>query len=82
LLNALISWIKKGLSSCAAYNQLEKIGNMLADVENYIAKSIDGNNLLLDVRKFSIQCMAEKIHSVLLDRVYTTFPEKYRWRDD
>ena len=52
------------------------------NVENYIAKSIGGDSLLLDVGKFSIQCMAEKIHSVLLNKVHITFPEKYRWRDD
>jgi radical SAM superfamily enzyme YgiQ (UPF0313 family) len=82
MLKALICWIEKGFTLSDIFCQLERTKNLLMNVEKYIAGSIGGNGLLLDVEKFSIQCMAEKIHSILLNKVHITFPEKYRWRDD
>ncbi len=82
MLKVLISWIEKGFAFGDIYNQLEKVKSLLMNVENYIAKSVGENNLLLDVGKFSIQYIAEKIHSILLNKIHITFPEKYRWKDD
>lgn len=81
-LKALLFWIKSGFSYQDVIVQITRLKDRLADVEQHIVSASGLPQPILNVQNFSVTDLARRVHSILVNRAFRTFPEQYRWRDD
>jgi radical SAM superfamily enzyme YgiQ (UPF0313 family) len=81
-LKALISWTKSGFCYQDILSQITELKKQLIGIEQFIISAADLQQLTLNVSDLSVTDLAGKIHSLLVNKVFCTFPEQYRWRDD
>jgi len=81
-LQALISWTKSGVSFQDISGQVARLKDKLVEIEQFIVSAVNMPRPILNVRKLSSTDLASRVHSILVNKVFRTFPEQYRWRDD
>lgn len=81
-LQALISWTKSGFSFQDIAGQVARLKDKLEKIERFIVSAGKLPRSILNIREFSVTDLAGRIHSILINKVFRTFPEQYRWRDD
>jgi len=81
-LRSLLSWMKTGFSYQNIVSQIARLKNQLAKAEQHIISVSGLAESTLNVQSFSVTDLAGRIHSILVNKVFRTFPEQYRWRDD
>lgn len=81
-LKSLLSWVKVGFSYQDVVAQIAQLKDQLAKAEQHIVSVSDLAGPSLNVQNFSVTDLAGRIHSILVNKVFRTFPEQYRWRDD
>lgn len=79
---ALMSWVKKGFSYQDIVSQIARLKDRLTNIEHHIVLVSGLAEPNLNVQSFSVTDLAGRIHSILVNKVFRTFPEQYRWRDD
>ncbi|MEA2088687.1 MAG: radical SAM protein [Patescibacteria group bacterium] len=82
ILKALISWAKFGFSLKDIVGQIAQLKNQLINIEQFIVFSAELPYPILNTKEFSVTDLARRIHSILVNKVFWTFPEQYRWMDD
>lgn len=82
VLKALLSWVKSGFSYQDIIKQVSRLKNQLVRAEQHIVSVSGLTAPTLNVQRFSVNDMTGRIHSVMVNKVFRTFPEQYRWRDD
>jgi len=81
-LRSLLSWVKTGFSYQDIVSQVARLKDRLVKVEQHIVSVSSLAEPTLNVQSFSVTDLAGRIHSILVNKVFRTFPEQYRWRDD
>ncbi len=81
-LNFLISWIKAGFSYQDIVDQINRLRDQLVKMEQHIIFASGLIEPILNVQNFSVSDLAGKINFILINKIFRTFPEQYRWRDD
>ena len=81
-LRSLLSWMKAGFSYQDIVVQIVRLKDQLSKVEQHIVSVSGLAEPTLNVQSFSVTDLASKVHSILVNKVFRTFPEQYRWRDD
>ncbi|MFH1446192.1 MAG: radical SAM protein [Chloroflexota bacterium] len=81
-LRSLLSWVKSGFSYQDIVAQTTRLKDQLAKAEQHIVSVSGLAKPTLNVQSFSVTDLAGRIHSILVNKVFRTFPEQYRWRDD
>lgn len=81
-LKSLLSWVKEGFSYQDVVAQIARLKDQLAKAEQHIVSVSGLAEPTLNVQNFSVTDLAGRIHSILVNKVFRTFPEQYRWRDD
>lgn len=81
-LKALISWTTSGFCYQDILNQITQLKEQLISIEQFIISAADLQQSTLNVSDLSVTDLAGKINSLLVNKVFCTFPEQYRWRDD
>lgn len=81
-LRILISWVKSGFSYQDVVAQITCLQDRLINIEQFIVSSGNLRRPILNVKDFSATDLAGRINSILTSKVFRTFPEQYRWRDD
>ncbi|MCD4694425.1 hypothetical protein K8R62_03660, partial [bacterium] len=82
ILKALISWVKSGFSLKDIVGQIAQLKNQLISIEQFIVSAVKLPSPILNTRKLSVTDLSSRIYSILVNKVFRTFPEKYRWMDD
>ncbi len=80
LLRAAVSWIEQGGSMADVRRVLEDCEAEMSILERSIGSAVTVGSA--DRSRLSAAALAESIHTILKDRPYDSFPEKYRWADD
>lgn len=81
-LKALLHWVKSGFSYQDVVVQITRLKDQLTDIEKHIVSASGLSNPILNVKNFSATNLAGRVHSILVNKVFRTFPEQYRWMDD
>lgn len=81
-LRAVLSWAKTGFSYQDIVSQIARLKDQLAKAEQHIVSVSGLDEPILNVQNFSVTDLAGRIYSILVNKVFRTFPEQYRWRDD
>ncbi len=81
-LRSLLFWVKSGFNYQDIVTQITRIKDQLARAEQHIVSASGLAEPTLNVQSFSVTDLAGRIHSILVNKVFRTFPEQYRWRDD
>lgn len=81
-LMSLLNWVKAGFSYQKIVTQIACLKDQLVKTEQYIVSVSGLAEPALNVQNFSVTDLAGRIHSILVNKVFRTFPEQYRWRDD
>lgn len=81
-LQALISWAKSGFSLQDVARQITQLKDRLVAIEQFVVSAVKLPHSVLNIREFSATDLAGRIHSILVNKVFRTFPEQYRWMDD
>jgi len=82
ILKSLLSWVRTGFSYQDIATKIAHLKNQLAKAERHIVSVSGFAEPTLNVQSFSATDLASRIHSILVNKVFRTFPEQYRWRDD
>jgi radical SAM superfamily enzyme YgiQ (UPF0313 family) len=82
MLQALISWAKSGFSLQDIVRQITILKNRLVVIEQFVISAGNISCPILNTHGFSEADLAGRIHSILVNKVFRTFPEQYRWMDD
>jgi len=82
MLKSLIYWVKTDFSYQDIVEQISYIKKELIIVEQHIISSSNIKESKLDVKNLSETDLASRIYSILINKVFRTFPEQYRWKDD
>jgi len=82
LLRALVSWVRDGFTRGDIQRQAEVARRQLLDVEAALLAQSGSATQAALVPEFSSSDIADRVYSILHDKPYTTFPEKYRWAND
>ena len=82
MLQALILWVKSGFDRRAIIQQISLIKDRIIGIEEFIVSAGNLPEPLLKRNEFSVADLAGRIHSILINRVFRSFPEQYRWRND
>ena len=81
-LRSLLSWVKTGFSYQDIVSQIVHLKDQLSKAERHIVSVSGLTEPTLNVQSFSATDLASRIYSILVNKVFRTFPEQYRWRDD
>ncbi len=81
-LQILISWVKSGFSYQDVVGQVARLKDQLINIEKFIISASNLQQTILNVKDFSVTDLAGRINSILVSKVFRTFPEQYRWRND
>ena len=81
-LRSLLSWVKKGFSYQDIVSQITHLKDQLAKAEQHIISVSGLVEPTLNVQSFSVTDLAGRIYFILVNKVFRTFLEQYRWRDD
>jgi hypothetical protein len=81
-LKSLLSWVKTGFSYQDIVSQITRLKDQLTKAEQHIVSASGLAEPALNVQSFSVTDLAGRIYSILVNKVFRTFPEQYRWRDD
>lgn len=82
ILKSLLSWVRTGFSYQDIATKIARLKDQLVKTEQYIVSVSSLTEPTLNVQSFSVTDLAGRIHSILVNKVFRTFPEQYRWRDD
>jgi radical SAM superfamily enzyme YgiQ (UPF0313 family) len=82
ILKSLISWVRTGFRYQDIVNKIVCLKDQLAKAEQYIVLVSGLAEFTLNVQSFSVTDLAGRIYSILVNKVFRTFPEQYRWWDD
>jgi len=82
ILKSLLSWVRTGFSYQDIATKIARLKDQLAKAEQHIVLTSGLTEPTLNVQSFSVTDLAGRIHSILVNKVFRTFPEQYRWRDD
>lgn len=81
-LMSLLAWVKGVFNYQDIVTQIAHLKDQLVKAEQHIVSVSGLAEPTLKVQKFSVTDLAGRIHSILINKVFCTFPEQYRWRDD
>lgn len=81
-LRSIISWVKSGFSQASIVSQVSELKKRLLKLENHILSASGLKDPVLDVESFSVSDLSGRVGSILTNKVFRTFPEQYRWKDD
>lgn len=81
-LQALISWAKSGFSLRDVMGQIARLKDRLVAIEQFVVSAGNLPHSVLNIREFSVTDLAGRVYSILVNKVFRTFPEQYRWMDD
>lgn len=81
-LKVLISWVRSGFNHQDVVKQVARIKDQLTGIERFIISAGGLSQPMLDIQESSVSDLADRIYSILTSRMFCTFPEQYRWRDD
>ncbi len=81
ILKSLLSWTKSGFCYRDIIEQIARLKDQLVKIEQHIIAS-SLVRATLNVQNFSATDLAGKIHSILVNKIFHTFPEQYRWNGD
>ncbi|MFH1460818.1 MAG: radical SAM protein [Patescibacteria group bacterium] len=81
-LRSLLSWVKIGFSYQDVISQITRLKNQLVKAEQHIVSVSGLAEPTLNVQSFFVTDLAGRIHSILVNKVFRTFPEQYRWKND
>jgi anaerobic magnesium-protoporphyrin IX monomethyl ester cyclase len=81
-LKSLLSWVKTGFSYQDIESQITNIKDQLTKAERHIVSVGGLAEPILNVQNFSVTDLTGRIHSILVNKIFRTFPEQYRWRND
>lgn len=81
-LKSLVSWVKSGFSHEDVLRQIVRCKDRLVRIEQHVVVASGLPEPLLRIQDFSATDLAGRVHSILVNKVYRTFPEQYRWRED
>jgi len=81
-LRALISWAEHGWSLQDVIDLVTEVRERLSNLEQLVVTESGLAKARLDVSSFSVKDMANRTHSILKTKVFRTFPEQYRWKED
>ncbi|MBU1863562.1 MAG: B12-binding domain-containing radical SAM protein [Candidatus Omnitrophica bacterium] len=81
-LKSLLSWTKSGFSHQDIVKQIARLKDQLIGVEQHIIFASGLIKPTLNVQSFSVPDLAGRIQSILVNKIFRTFPEQYRWKDD
>ena len=82
ILKSLLSWVRTGFSYQDIAIKIAHLKDQLAKAERHIVSVSGLTEPTLNVQSFSATDLASRIYSILVNKVFCTFPEQYRWRDD
>ena len=82
ILKSLLSWVRTGFSYQDIATKIAHLKDQLAKAERHIVSVSGLTEPTLNVQSFSATDLASRIYSILVNKVFRTFPEQYRWRDD
>lgn len=82
ILKSLLFWVKSGFNYQDIVEQITRLKNQLVNTERHIVSAGGLSQRILNVQSFSETDLAGRIYSILVSKVFRTFPEQYRWRDD
>ena len=82
ILKSLLSWVRTGFSYQDIATKIAHLKDQLAKAEQHIVSVSGLAEPTLNVQSFSVTDLTGRIHSILVNKVFRTFPEQYRWRDD
>ncbi len=77
-LKSLLLWVKTGFSYHDVISQITRLKNQLIKVEQHIVSVSGLAEPILNVQNFSVADLAGKIYSILVNKIFRTFPEQYR----
>lgn len=82
ILKKLIFWSKIGVNYRSVVEHIKKLKRQLVNIEQFIISTSSIKESVLDVQEFSVSDLSGRIYSILLNKVFRTFPEQYRWKND
>ena len=82
ILKSLLSWVKSGFKYQDIVEQITRLKDQLVEAEQHIVFASGLAESTLNIQSFSVTDLAGRIHSILANKIFRTFPEQYRWRDD
>lgn len=82
MLRAFIGWTKSGFNFPGVLNQVVCLKEKLIKIEKFIVSVNSLPEQSLTVQEFSEKDLSGRIFSIMVNKVFRTFPEQYRWRDD
>lgn len=82
ILKSLLSWVKSGFKYQDIVEQITRLKDQLVEAEQHIVFASGLAEPTLNIQSFSVTDLAGRIHSILANKIFRTFPEQYRWRDD
>ncbi|MFH1598037.1 MAG: radical SAM protein [Patescibacteria group bacterium] len=82
LLTAFITWMESGFTLQDIVGLMTDTRRRLRYLEDFTLMASDENQPVLSSQILSSRELAGKIHTILTHKVYRTFPEQYRWKDD
>ncbi len=59
-----------------------EVRERLSSLEQLVVTESGLAKARLGVSSFSVKDMANRVHSILKTKVFRTFPEQYRWKED
>lgn len=81
-LRSILSWTRLGFSRQDIVEQVARLKDQMVSIEQGIVSLGGLAEPVLDVRGLSVMDLAGRIHSILVNKVFRTFPEQYRWGGD
>lgn len=81
-LKALIAWTKQSFCFGDVLRHITEVKSHLLRVETYILTVSGKCQRRLNIESFSEKEMTSRIYSILVNKIFRTFPEQYRWKDD
>lgn len=82
ILKALLSWTKSGFCYQDIVEQIAQLKDQIVKIEQHIVSAGGLTRPTLNVQNFSVTDLARRIHSILVNKIFRTFPEQYRWNAD
>lgn len=82
ILKSLLSWTKSGFCYQDIVEQIAQLKDQIVRIEQRIVSTSGLARPTLNVQNFSVTDLAGGIHSILVNKIFRTFPEQYRWNAD
>lgn len=81
-LKILLYWIKTGFNYKDVVIQITRLKDQLIYAEQHIVSVSGISDSAFNIKNLSVSDLSGRIYSILINKIFRTFPEQYRWRDD